>query len=59
MSRNIKKRYIEYIDAYGIHHRKHEADGVCQMCGKSEGIQIGDKIRCPECVDKLVKKVMA
>jgi len=57
MNKKIKKRYYVYIDCYGKLHREHRADGVCQMCGKSEGVVLGDRIRCRECVDKIIKVV--
>jgi hypothetical protein len=57
MPEQIKRRYVSWIDCYGKRHTKHEADGVCQMCGEAEGIQIGDKIRCSDCFDKIVKEV--
>jgi len=59
MAGEIKKRYVSYIDAWGKRHREHVADGICQECGKAEGVQIGDKIRCPDCVDKIIKRVRA
>ncbi|MFW6140787.1 MAG: hypothetical protein ACOC5S_05485 [Acidobacteriota bacterium] len=57
MPEKIKKRYVSWIDCYGKRHTRHQADGICQMCGKAEGVQIGDKIRCFDCFDKIVEEV--
>lgn len=59
MKQKIKKRYLVYYDGYGKKHRVHQSDGVCQMCGKAEGVWCGDKIRCFDCFDKIINEVKA
>lgn len=58
MKSKIKKNYLVWIDAYWKKHRKHYAAGICEHCGKAEGTIAGNKIRCPECFDKIVKGVI-
>lgn len=51
----IGPHYVQVMDAYGNVRRERIADGICEHCHAAEGVRIGDKVRCPDCVDRIVE----
>jgi len=49
-----RAHYIQVMDAYGKVWPEHIADGICEHCHAAEGVRIGKKVRCPECVERIM-----
>ncbi len=50
----IRAHYVQVMDAYGKVWPEHIADGICEHCHAAEGVRIGKKVRCPDCVDRIM-----
>ena len=50
----ITAHYIEVVDAYGNVSAEHNADGICEHCHAAEGVRLGKKVRCPDCVEQIM-----
>ena len=50
----ITAHYIEVMGAYGELWPEDVAERICEHCQAAEGVRIGKKVRCPDCVDRIM-----